>query len=269
MRKSELRQTAVHYLDFNRQGPYRSRVHRRHVIHKMIESLFAIRDVPPLWHALTQIQMQKLVVYWQQKNISPTTIMKYMTVIRQFLLFLGHDLPGIDNQSLGLHRKKPLRKHKSIPFDILDKLSDPIVQVLLGMQLHYGLTLSEAMRFCPKVFATSESLWITRDIASNSKDRFIPIRSAYQTKLLEKLFALIGSEDNLLSAQGYDAVRYAYRKSMKHLRLPTRKTYRYMYAQMIYAQLSPALSRPDLMSLIQHEMGLQSQVTLWGYLKNR
>ena len=54
----------------NRRGPYRTRLHSRYVIHKMIDSLFAIGDVPPKWHALTQSQVQKLVVYWQQKNIN-------------------------------------------------------------------------------------------------------------------------------------------------------------------------------------------------------
>lgn len=268
MRKSQLRRTADNHLDSNRRSPYRTRLHCRYVIHKMIDSLFVIGDVPPKWHALTQSQVQKLVVYWLQKNITPSTIMKYMTAIRQLLYFLGYDLPDIDNRSLGLCREKLLRKNNSIPFDILDKLSDPIAHVLLGMQLHYGLTLSESMRFCPKMSTRSESLWITRDIASNSKDRFIPIRSIHQTRLLEKLFVLIGPAGNLISAQGYDVIRHAYRNSMKQLQLPTRKTYRYMYAQMLYAQLSPTLCKPDLMSLIQHEMGLQSQVTLWGYLKN-
>lgn len=267
MRKSELRRTADNHLDSNRRGPYRTRLHSRYVIHKMIDSLFAIGDVPPKWHALTQSQVQKLVIYWQQKNINPTTIMKYMTAIRQFLYFLRHDLPGIDNQSLGIYRKKPQRKNKRIPLDILDKLSDPIAHVLLGMQLHYGLTLSEAMRVCPKLSTRKESLWITRNVASNSKDRYIPIRSAHQTILLEKLFELIGEADNLILTRGYDAVRHAYRKSMKLLRLPTRKAYRYVYAKMLYEHLSPSLEKPKLMLLIEREMGLQSHVTLWGYLK--
>ena len=120
MRKSQLRQVANTYLSFSRQGAYRTRLYRHHVIHKMINDLFAIGAVPPKWYALNQPQVQKLVVYWQQKNISPITIMKYMTEIRWFLQVLDHNLTGLDNQSLGLSRKKSLRKNIPISLDILN-----------------------------------------------------------------------------------------------------------------------------------------------------
>ena len=269
MRKSQLRQVADTYLGLSRQGAYRTRLNRRHVIHKMINDLFAIGEVPPKWYALNQPQVQKLVVYWQQKNISPITIMKYMTEIRWFLKILDHNLTEIDNLSLGLSRKKSLRKNKPISLDVLNNLSNPIAYVLLGLQLHFGLTLSEAMRVCPDISIRENNLWITRDIASNSMDKVIPIRSVNQKAILEKLRTLTQPQhcESLISTQGYDAVRYAYRKNMKSLKYSPRKSYRYFYAKMLYEQLSPSLSKPKLILLIMREMGLQSRVTLWGYLK--
>ena len=267
MRKSQLRESADTYLGLSRQGAYCTRLYRRHVIHKMINDLFAIGDVPPKWYALNQPQVQKLVIYWQQKNMSPITIMKYMTEIRWFLHMLEHSLMGIDNQSLGLSRKKSLTKNIPITLEVLDNLSNPIAHVLLGLQLYFGLTLSEAMRICPGMCIRENDLWITRDIASNSTDRSIPIRSADQKALLEKFHTLAQNCDSLISTQGYDAVRYAYRKGMKSLKLPPRQSYRYFYAKTLYEQLSPTLSKPKLILLIMREMGLQSRVTLWGYLK--
>ena len=51
MRKNQLRQEANIYLHANRQGPYCDRLHRRFVIHKVINDLFSIKDIPPKWHA--------------------------------------------------------------------------------------------------------------------------------------------------------------------------------------------------------------------------
>lgn len=266
MRKNQLRQEANIYLHTNRQGPYRHRLHRRFVIHKVINDLFAIKDIPPKWHALNQVQMQKLVVFWQQKHISPITIMKYMTVIRKFMHDINHDLIGIDNQSLGLSRKRSMLKKISISPDVLHNISNPIARVLLELQIHFGLTTSEAMRLLDDVNIQQHLIWVTRDIASNSTDRHIPILTTQQKQILREYKALLENKDNLIAAQGYDAVRHAYRKTLASLKLPLRQSYRYLYAQQRYEQLSSTMCRSALNLLIMREMGLKSPVTLWGYL---
>lgn len=113
MRKNELRRGAAHYLRSDRTGPYRNRAFRHHVIHKVINDLFVLGTVPPKWHALNQTHLKRLVIYWQKKNMSPVTIMKYMTVIRSFLHKIEHSLTGIDNQSLGLFRKKNIHQKET------------------------------------------------------------------------------------------------------------------------------------------------------------
>ena len=266
MRKNQLRQEANIYLHTNRRGPYRHRLHRRFVIHKVINDLFVIKDIPPKWHALNQIQMQKLVVFWQKKHISPITIMKYMTIIRAFMHDSNHDLIGIDNQSLGLSRKRPILKKITISSDVLQKISNPIARVLLGLQIHFGLTISEAMRLLDDVNVQQHLIWVTRDIASNSTDRHIPILTTQQKQILREYKALLENKDNLIAAQGYDVVRHAYRKTLASLKLPLRQSYRYLYAQLRYEQLSSTMSTSELNLLIMREMGLKSPVTLWGYL---
>ena len=105
MRKSLLRQHADRYLKEDNRGSCRDKSYRRFVLHNMINALFAIGEVPPKWYALESTHLQKLVKYWKEKNITPATIMKYMTVIRQFLQAIGHYPIDIDNKSLGLIRE--------------------------------------------------------------------------------------------------------------------------------------------------------------------
>lgn len=267
MRKSQLRQYADRYLNQNNQGSPRDRKYRYFVIHKMIDDLFRIKEVPPKWYVLNKLHLEKLIYFWKKKKIKQTTIMKYMTVIRWFLKLIDHPITGIKNKDLGLSKKQNSKKPTSISPDIFQKISDPITKTILDLQIHFGLTFSEAIRLIPDVHLQPNIIWLTREIASNSQDRIIPIRSDEQNVILKQLISLIGINNTLISSHGYDAIRYAYRKNLESLRLPVRKYYRYLYAQMLYAELSPILRNYELILLIMREMGLQSRVTLWGYLR--
>ena len=265
MRKNQLRQSAKRYLNEDNRGSYRDKNHRHFVIQKVVDDLFKIGDVPPKWHALNKTHLEQLVSYWQRKRVKTSTIMKYMTVIRWFLKTISHQLTAIDNQHLGLYRVKKSKKEILISPQLLQELSS-IGKLLLNIQIHFGLTLSEAMRLIPEVHIQEHAIWLTREITSNSQDRIIPLRSDFQKKILQELIALTGPEHSLITSQGYDAVRYAYRKSLETIKLPPRKSYRYLYAQAMHKQLSPLLRNYELTLLLMREMGLQSRVTLWGYL---
>ena len=69
-----------------------------------------------------------------------------------------------------------------------------------------------------------------------------------------------------MSSHGYDAIRHTYRKNLIRLKLPTNKSYRYLYAQIMHQELAPHLHNYELTQFLMREMGLQSRVTLWGYL---
>lgn len=266
MRTNQLRQSANRYLKEDNRGSYRDKIYRRFVVQKVVDDLFAIGNVPAKWHALSQDQIVKLVAYWKKREIRPATIMKYMTVIRWFLKTIEHHLTGIDNKNLGLSRIVQSYKKPFISPDVFQNLSNPITKILLQLQIHFGLTLSEAMRLVPDVHIQDHALWLTREIASNSQDRKVPLRSEIQRVILQELLTLTGPELNLISSQGYDAIRHAYRKGLADIKLPAKKSYRYLYAQILYEQLSPILRHYELILLLMREMGLQSRVTLWGYL---
>lgn len=267
MRKSLLRQQADRYLKEDHRGSHRDKTYRRFVIHNTINTFFVVGDVPPKWYALQQSHMKKLIAYWKDKGISHATIMKYMTVLRQFLTAIGHYPIEIDNKSLGLYREQSSKKSIAIPHEITSKITNTIAKLLMHLQIDFGLTLSESMRLIPDIHIQQNTLWITREMAFNSHDRSIPIRHENQARILQALITMIGTEENMISSLGYDAVRHAYRKSLLSVKLSPKKSYRYLYAKTMHATLSSTLPNHALTSLIMREMGLQSRVTLWGYLR--
>ena len=268
MRKSVLRQHAERYLMEDNRGSYREKSYRRFVLYNMINALFAIGDVPPKWHALQQTHVQKLLTYWQEKKISSATIMKYMTVVRKFLEAIGHYPIGIDNKTLGLSRPSALSKRTVISFQTIEAIQHPITKIILQLQIHFGLTFSETIHLLKDIHIQEKHLWITREISSNSLDRVIPIRTHHQVLILQDLSTIIGTHDCLLTAYGYDAIRHAYRNNLTSVNLPHKKSYRYLYAQTRHNELSATLRNYELTLLLMREMGLQSRVTLWGYLRN-
>ncbi|HEM7104434.1 TPA: integrase [Legionella pneumophila] len=269
MRTQSLRQFANRYIKLDRQGKYLYRKHRAYVIRKMIDDLFVIRQVPPSWQALQSEQIHKLVRYWKKQNINPVTIMRYMTIIRRFLQMNDCSVADIDNQSLELSRPKTRKKRKkTIPPDIWKSLHDPIARVIMGLQTEFGLTFKEAILIKSHIQVREGSLWITRDIAFNSTDRSIPIRTESQKAVLNLFNWLTKQYGNLLQLKSYEEIRIIWRSALAKHCLSSSKSWRYLYAKQMYAYLLPNYGNYKICWLIRDEMGIKSRNTLWLYLKN-
>tara|TARA_R110002126_G_scaffold273866_1_gene418518 strand:- start:42004 stop:42414 length:411 start_codon:yes stop_codon:yes gene_type:complete len=135
------------------------------------------------------------------------------------------------------------------------------------MQIHFGLTLSEAMRMVPSIHIQEHQLWLTREITFNNEDRCVPFQTTEQAKILAELNQLTENHQSLIESHGYDAVLFAWRDALRVLKLPPRKSYRYVYAQLRQKQLGTTLSHYKTTLTIMDEMGLKSRTTLWGYLR--
>ncbi|HAU0773270.1 TPA: integrase [Legionella pneumophila] len=269
MRTQSLRQFANRQIKQDRQGKYLYRKHRAYVIHKMIDDLFVIRQMPPSWQALQSEQVHKLVRYWKKQNINPVTIMRYMTIIRRFLQMNDCPITNIDNQSLVLSRPKARKKRKkTIPPDIWKSLNDPIARVIMGLQTEFGLTFKEAILIKPRIQVRECSIGITRDIAFNSTDRSIPVRTENQKVVLNLFNWLTKQYGNLLQLKSYEEIRIIWRSALSKHRLSSTKSWRYLYAKQMYSYLLPDNGNYKTCLLIRDEMGIKSRNTLWLYLND-
>ena len=266
MRKYSFRQTANRYLNTDNRGSFKDKKTRAFVIHKMIDDLYIIGKVPPYWQALETAQIQQLVHHWQKKHRHPVTIMRYMTIIRRYLDDIGCSLAGIDNQGLGINRQSVSPKKRGISSEIWQQLSDLPVRLTMALQTEFGLTFAEAIYLRPDIHVKENRLWITREIAFNSQDRDIPLRFEQQASILAHLKRFIGVEHSLAKKVGYETICQQWRMALSKHHLPCNKTYRYLYAQMLYQALSPTLGSYQTRWLILDEMGIKSRNTLWLYL---
>jgi hypothetical protein len=125
--------------------------------------------------------------------------MRYRTIIRRFLGMSDCPISNIDNKSLELTRPKARKKRKKIISpDIWKSLHDSIARVIMGLQIEFGLTFKEAILIKPHIHVSERSLWITREIAFNSSDRTIPVRTENQTVVLNIFNWLTQQNGNLL-----------------------------------------------------------------------
>lgn len=267
MRKNQLRRFANNQLSLDNTGSHRNKLHRAFVIKKTINDLFKIGQCPPHWYALNQTHVQTLVQLWKRQGITTVTVMKYMTVLRYFLKYINHSIGGIDNISLQLIRENHTKNYQPINTDIVEKIPNPFIKVILQLQIHFGLTFSEAYRIIPDIHIRENMLWLTRDITFNHQDRAVPIRSEAQLSILVSFRLIIQSNESMLDTHGCSAILHTYQRTMKLAGLPQKQTYRYLYAQHQYEELSKTLSHKETCQTIMNEMGLKSRTTLWGYLK--
>ncbi|CCD08975.1 conserved protein of unknown function [Legionella pneumophila subsp. pneumophila] len=265
MRKNQLRQQVEQYCKHNHTASFRAKKHRHYVLHKMIRDLYHIGHVPPKWHGVTHDHMMQLVAHWKKERLKPKTIMKYMTIIRRFFQSIDHTIPDISNKHLRIKSANLRSKTIHFPNNSFETIKNPIAKILLEFQIYFGLTVSEAMRLNPAIHIHENSLWITRDIATNSHDRRIPVRYDMQAEINNSLQKLC-KEQSLILTYGYHSVRGAYGHEMKKMGLPSSKSYRCFYAKDMYPKLSQVLSPYLAKQTIMREMGLQSRRTLWSYL---
>ena len=266
MRKSQLREHLDNHLRHDHIGSFRAKKHRHFVLHKIIRDLYHIESVPGKWHALTSEQIQRLIAHWTSTHLKPSTIMKYMTVLRDFLYKIDHTIDGIDNQNLGIINRRSSKKTIQPQAVIVETFTNPVARLLFEFQTCFGLTLSEAKLLVPTIHIKEHHLWITRDIASNSQDRLIPIRFDDQTRIIGSFLTMCTPNKSLTATLGYHHVREAYSSQLISLGMAASRTYRYFYARCLHQELSHLAPNYLLNQTIMREMGIQTRMTLWSYL---
>ncbi|MFO8827593.1 phage integrase N-terminal domain-containing protein [Legionella pneumophila] len=265
MRKYSLRQTANQFLKLGNRGSYKVKKQRAYVIHKMIDDLYTIGDVPSSWKGIQSNHIHQLVVHWKKIKIRTGTIMNHMTIVRHYLTKIDCTIPNIDNQSLQLSKTKKCKRKLKIQHDHWRSWDNSIPRLIMALQTEFGMTYQEAIYIKPEINIQSDSVWITRNIAFNSIDRTIPIRFERQKALLDDIKKMTEGK-SIAEFNDYEYTRLAWRKALKKHALPINKAYRYLYAKQMYQYLLPILGKYETYWVIRSEMGIKSRDSLWRYL---
>lgn len=266
MRKYSLRQTANQYLKLGNQGSYKVKKQRAYVIHKMIDDLYTLGDVPSSWKNIQAHHIHQLVDHWKKSKIRAGTIMNHMTIVRHYLSSIDCPIPNIDNKSLQLSKVTKKRKRKlKIQHDHWQSWDNSIPRLIMALQPEFGLTFQEAIYIKPEINIQDDGIWITRNIAFNSQDRTIPIRFEMQKAILDEIKNLTEGK-SIAEFNDYEDTKIAWRKALKIHALPINKSYRYLYAKQMAQYLFPLLGKYETYWVIRSEMGIKSRDSLWRYL---
>ena len=131
--------------------------------------------------------------------------------------------------------------------------------------MEFGLTYKEAILFNPLIHQQPDKLWITREIAHNSHDRFIPIRWEEQLNLLKLHTNLTNDCHPLKEKFEQQFLRASYQHGIKLADLSSAKSYRGAYARKLYQELTATIDAKATKTIIMREMGITAKSTLWEY----
>ncbi|HAT2147265.1 phage integrase N-terminal domain-containing protein [Legionella pneumophila] len=256
---NSLRQQAVLLMKTNKDGTYKERQRRAFVLEKMLNALYALKHTPASWQDLDAQHIHSVVKRWKDKRIKPSTIMRYMTIIRKVLVDLGCQVHYIDNKSLLLSRPKPRKKRIKISSALWQSLINPAVRLIMALQIHFGLTFQEAIHFKTSEHVKHGYLWIA--------ERIIPICTEEQQAILHELEQLITEKQSLIKKYGQQYIRISWHSALKRHKLPSNRSWRYWYAKQRLVSLLPEVGYTEACLTIRQEMGIKSRNTLNLYLK--
>lgn len=248
----------------NKTGSYSSRIARYQAVNRFINALGTTRQVPAKWYALDKEHIIKVIGVWRRQDKKENTIEKYIAHLKSFLDVIGHRVPGLDNRSLGL-KVATYQADYRINDDAIESIHDPLAKLILLLQIKFGLTFAEAIRFMPDIHANENGLWLTREITRNSLDRTIKYNNEEQRTIIQSLLTYLGSCTSALSRFGYSDVRLSYRIALKRVGLKSSVNYRAVYARNRFIELSQNMKKNLARELIIDEMGI-SPATLWRFL---
>lgn len=82
-----------------------------------------------------------------------------------------------------------------------------------------------------------DSLWITNEVAFNSQPRTIPVCTVNQKAVIHLFYQLSEPIKRLFQSTSYEEIRLRWRKALAKSRLPSTKSWRFLYARQRHAAL--------------------------------
>jgi len=263
-RATDLKLEANRILKMNKMGSFQKRNYRKNVIENFIDSLSAERNVPASWFDLNKNHILSALMHWRKRKLANDSLKRYIGEVRCFLQMIKHEIIDIDNKSLDIYRSKETTKVEYND-DYLQKISDPIVLLLIQLQTNFGLTLSESFRFTPDLHNRETYIMLSRDMTNNSKDRIINIVTKIQKKTVQLSSSIIEPNKNPITQYGYHALRERYRNEVNKIGLTPSVNYRYVFAKKKLSSGMDSKEKKEVMKTILDEMKISSR-TLRNYL---
>ncbi len=245
----------------NREGSFGTQVQRERELTLMANQLHEIGFRGMNSHSLKPKHVEGLVRRWLENDVAAGTIKNRMAafrwwarkVNRQNVVARSNDHYGIPNRIFVTGSSKA----KSVSAAQLEKVRDQHVRMSLELQQAFGLRREEAIKFMSTYADQGDHLVLKPSWTKGGKARVIPIRTAEQRELLDRVHKLAGKGSLIPSSRNYRQQLRIYEGHTIRAGLSKMHGLRHAYAQQRYEGLtgwkSPAAGGPRSESLSREQ----------------
>ena len=245
----------------NREGSFGTQVQRERELTLMANQLHEIGFRSMNSHSLKPKHVEGLVRHWLENDVAAGTIKNRMAafrwwarkVNRQNVVARSNDHYGIPNRIFVTGSSKA----KSVSAAQLEKVRDQHVRMSLELQQAFGLRREEAIKFMSTYADQGDHLVLKPSWTKGGKARVIPIRTAEQRELLDRVHKLAGKGSLIPSSRNYRQQLRIYEGHTIRAGLSKMHGLRHAYAQQRYEELtgwkSPAADGPRSESLSREQ----------------
>lgn len=253
----------------NRDGSFATQADRRDSLVRISCELVELgfRRMQPT--SLKTKHVKALVAHWQAKGLTSGTIKNKLAHIRWWAekVGCGHAVPN-DNLSLGVEKRvyvTNVNKAQTIN-ERHDQIKDAYVHLSLELQQAFGLRREESIKFSPSYADRGDRIALKASWTKGGKAREIPIETAAQREVLDRVHQLVGKGALIPPQLNYIQQRHRYDGEVKRVGLNNQHGLRHGYAQRIYQELTgrlaPAAGGPKRKDMSAQERQLDNEVRL-------
>ena len=237
---------AINFTIDNMIKPYKVEFsyNKYHEFHNGIKSI--CKELIELGNHLTSIKLlkqkhvQKLVSYWQQKELSIGTIKNRLTMLRFVCDACGKRNVVLSNDDYNIGTRSLIPKSsKAIHHIDINKINDDHIKVSLQLQQAFGLRREECLKIIPSVADKGDHLFLQGSWTKGKVERIVPITTTAQRDALNSAKQFVTNGQSLIPTdKSYIHQRHCYDNSIKAAGYHNLHGLRHAYAQRRYLEMT-------------------------------
>jgi hypothetical protein len=254
----------------NRDGGYATQRNRERLLSMIADQLHALGFRGMCAHSLKPKHVEALVGHWQRESLSVGTIKNRMSVLRWWAQKVNRqNVVARQNDHYGIPERCFVTgesKARTVNDRDLDRVADRYVRMSLELQLAFGLRREEAIKFRPSFADRGDHLVLKDSWTKGGKARVVPVLSAEQREVLDRVHRLVGRGSLIPSERSYRQQLRIYERHTANAGLSKLHGLRHDYAQARYEALTgwkaPAAGGPPAKSLTDAERAIDRAARL-------
>ena len=241
----------------NRDGGHVTRYNRERMLTLFANQLHEMGFHHMVARSLKPKHVEALVKQWQGDGVSVGTIKNRLSVLRWWAEKVDkRNVMARSNDHYGVGRRRYVGgESRALELDAesLDRIGDAHVRLSVELQRAFGLRREEAIKFRPVLADRGDRICLKASWTKGGKAREVPVRTAAQRELLDRVHALVKRGALIPPQRNYREQRLVYERETAKARFRKLHRLRHAYAQARYEELTgwkaPVAGGPSSKSL--------------------